>query len=267
MTGALLGRAAALLFPVVFMCAMPRPSLAQDKFEIEVYRYQTAARGEWELETHLNFAGHGTTAYDGTVAPTDRQLRFAAELTRGITDHWEVSAYLLAARRPDAGVEYAGWRLRTRVRAPENWRLPINVGVNAEWEATRLLYGESPQTLEITPVFETTIGRLQLNFDPSFERDFSGPSSREGWEVEPKVRVAFGVSRTVGLGVEYFGSVGHFGDLFPAGEQVHQFYPSVDLKLGDDFSMNFAFGLGSTSNGDRLVFKSRFEFPLGGEKH
>ena len=199
------------------------------------------------------------------ASPAFAQLR--RDVTRGITDHWEVSAYLLAARRPDAGVEYAGWRLRTRVSAPGSWRLPFNLGFNAEIEAARSLYSDAPAALEFTPVFEKTVGLLQLNFDPSFERDLSGPDADAGWELEPKVRVAFALSRAVTLGLEYYGAVGHLNGLFPAGEQVHQFYPSVDLKLGDDFNMNFGVGVGATANGDQLVFKSRFEFPLGGEKH
>jgi hypothetical protein len=42
---------------------------AQDPFEIIVYPAATAAPGEWELETHLNYTARGTTAFDGSVAP------------------------------------------------------------------------------------------------------------------------------------------------------------------------------------------------------
>src|SRR2546422_4144567 len=51
--------------------ALPGRGVAQDRFEIEVYPYETAARGEWELETHLNYTQVGTTAFDGRVAPTE----------------------------------------------------------------------------------------------------------------------------------------------------------------------------------------------------
>jgi hypothetical protein len=42
---------------------------AQDPFEIIVYPAATAAPGEWELETHLNYTARGTTAFDGSVLP------------------------------------------------------------------------------------------------------------------------------------------------------------------------------------------------------
>src|SRR5260370_15628329 len=103
---------------------MAASAAAQDPFEIEVYGYETGGRGEWELETHLNYAARGTTTYDGGIAPTEHQTHLALELTRGLTDHWEVAAYVLAAHRPGTGVEYAGWRVRSRVRSPESWRVP-----------------------------------------------------------------------------------------------------------------------------------------------
>src|SRR2546426_9309239 len=34
--------------------------------------------------------------------------------------HWELSAYLLAAHRSASGVDFAGWRMRSRVRAPRS---------------------------------------------------------------------------------------------------------------------------------------------------
>src|SRR5467141_4404000 len=91
------------------------PLPAQEAFEISVYPYATAHRGEWELEGHLNVASRGTSGFAGTVAPTQGQWRFAAEVTRGITDHWEVAGYVLGAQVPGMGLEYAGWRLRSRM--------------------------------------------------------------------------------------------------------------------------------------------------------
>ena len=71
------------------------------------------------------------------------------------------------------------------------------------------------------------------------------------------------MSKVVALGVEYYGKGGLFGSTLPGSEQVHQFYPGVDLKLGDDVELNVGVGFGTTSAANRLVFKSRFEIPLG----
>ena len=229
---------------------------AQEKFDIAVYPYATAHRGEWELEGNLNYANRGTRVFDGSVAPTQGQWRFAAEVTRGLTDHWEVSGYLLGAQVPALGLEYAGWRLRSRVRAPEAWRLPVGVGLSVEYETARPAFSESARTLEVSPIFERRLGRVQLLANPTLERDLAGPEHE--WEFEPKVRFGADVSKTVTLGVEYYGVL--------EGAQTHVFYPTADLRLGDDLSWHFGVGFGATTAGDRLVFKTRFEMPLGGEQ-
>jgi hypothetical protein len=241
------------------------PLAAQEAFEIEVYPYATAHRGEWELEAYLNLASRGTKAFDGAVAPTNGQWRFAAELTRGITDYWEVSGYLLGAHVPDFGFEYAGWRLRSRVRAPERWHLPVNVGFAAEYETARPMFAESEHAAEFTTIFERRIGGLQLIVAPAFERHLSGPERGE-WELEPRARAGVAVSDRVTLGLEYHSVLGELGNFKPARSQVHQFFPTVDVDVPGDVELHFGIGIGATTAGDRLVFKTKFEMPLGGEQ-
>jgi len=242
---------------LVLAVVAAQPLAAQEAFEISVYPYTTTHRGEWELEGHLNYGNRGTTAFDGSIAPRQGQVRFAAELTRGLTDHWEMSGYLLAAQVPTLGARYAGWRLRSRFRAPEQWRLPVNMGLSVEFEATRPAFSESARTFELTAIFERRVGGLQLLFDPTFERDLAGPEHE--FEFEPKARAGLDVSRTVTLGVEYYGSLGEL-------KQWHQVYPTADLRLGDDISLHLGVGFGGMSARDRLLFKTAFEMPLGREK-
>ncbi len=238
----------------VFALLASNPLSAQEHFEIAVYPYGTARRGEWEMEGHINYASRGTSSFAGTVAPTQGQWRFAAELTRGITEHWEVAGYVLGAQVPGLGFEYAGWRLRSRMRAPELWRLPVSVGFSAEYEATRPAFSESARTAELTAIFERRFGSLQLLADPTFEHDLAGPEHE--WEFEPRTRASVDVSKVVTLGFEWYGS-------FSEVSQKHQYYPTADLRLGDDMTLHLGVGFGGASAGDRLVFKTSFEMPLG----
>jgi hypothetical protein len=241
------------------------PAAAQDPFEIEVYGYETAARGAWELETHLNYAALGTTTPDGSVAPSEHQAHLALEVTRGVTDHWEVAAYALSAYRPGTGVEWAGWRVRSRVRLPESWRLPVDVSFAAELEFHRPAYDENSAALEIRPIFGRRLGRIEVWFNPVVERGLRGrdTNAAAGWEFEPGARIAANVSARVAVSIEYYGKTGLFGSHMPGNEHVHQLYPGVDWKLGDDLVVNAGVGFGTTSAGNRLVFKSRLEVPLG----
>src|SRR2546427_12292267 len=179
------------------------PLPAQEAFEISVYPYATAHRGEWELEGHLNYTSRGTSGFAGSVAPTQGQWRFAAEVSRGITDHWELAGYLLGAQIPGMGFENARWRLRSRLRAPESWRLPVNVGFSAEYETARPAFSESARTAELTAVFERRFWTVQLIADPTFERDLAGPE--HVWEVQPRGPAGGDVSKAPTLGVEGYG--------------------------------------------------------------
>jgi hypothetical protein len=241
------------------------PAAAQDPFEIEVYGHETAARGEWELETHLNYTARGTTTYDGGIAPTEHQTHLALELTRGLTDHWEVAVYALAAHRPGTGVEYAGWRVRSRVRSPESWRLPIDLGLGAELEFPTAPYDENAAGLEIRPILARRFGRVEVRFNPIVERGLRGrdTSSASGWEFKPCARVGATVSRAVVVSLEYYGKTGFWSITLPSNERVHQFYPSVDWIFGEDRILSAGVGFGTTSAGNRLVFNSRLEVPLG----
>jgi hypothetical protein len=231
------------------------PLCAQEAFEIAVYPYATSHRGEWEFEGHVNYASRGTTAFDGVVAPRQGQVRFAGELTHGLTDHWEMSAYLLAAQVPDLGLEYAGWRLRSRFRAPDRW--PLHLGLSIEFETARPAFNESARTLELTPILEQRFGALQLIANPTVERDLAGPEHE--FEFEPRLRTAVALNRTLMLGLEYYGSLGE-------NRQWHQVYPTADLRLGDDRSLHLGVGFGTIHAADRLVFKTGLEIPLGGER-
>lgn len=226
------------------------PLSAQERFDISVYPYATAHRGEWEFEGHINFTSRGTSAFDGTVAPTEGQWRFTAEVSRGITDHFELAGYLLGAQVPGMGFEYAGWRLRSRVRAPESWGLPVNIGFSAEYENAQPAFSESAHTAELTTIFERRFGLLQLIADPTFERDVNGPEHE--WEFEPRARTALDVTKKVTLGFEYYG-------VFEETVQKHQYYPTVDFRIGDDMTLHFGVGFGGANAGDRLIFKTRFE--------
>ena len=243
------------------LLAAVSPLAAQDPFDIKVYPAATAARGEWELETHLNYTARGTTAFNGRVAPTQYQTRLTFELTRGITANWEASVYVLSAYRPGVGAEYAGWRVRSRVHAPARWGLPLDLGFSGEITAPRPAYGGSSPTVELTPILEKAFGRLRLGLNANVERDLGKGElggSAEGWEFEPSAAVAYRVSAVATARLDYRGVFGELGD--PLGlAHVHQFFPGVDLHFSD-VTLGLSVGAGTTTAANRLVFASRFEF-------
>ena len=229
---------------------------AQDAFEIQVYEYATVPRARWDLETHVNFTSRGTSGFDGPVAPSQGQAHLAFELTRGITDHFEMAGYLVLARRPGHSPDFVAWRLRPRVRLPETW-LPIRVSLSAEVAFPRREYENENATLELRPILERQFGRVALDVNPVLGRSVSGPGSSDGWEFEPGGRLGVTVSPKLDLSVEYYGAFGPVHEFLPAAEQVHQVFGGGDINFSESVVLNLGLGFGLTPAGNRTVFKAR----------
>ena len=227
---------------------------AQDPFEIHVYEYEPMGRGVFTYEAHLNYGVKGTTQFEGTVAPMRHQLHFTSEVTAGLNDEFAVGVMLLSAVRPDHTIEYGGWRILPHFYAPRSWHLPVDVGLVTELSFQNTTFEENSRRVEIRPIIEKHIGRLQLTGNPVLERALHGPGVGQGWGFEPAGRVAWEASKVFTPSVEYYSSWR---------EKVHQFSPGGDLKLRDRLTWSFGVGLGATGHGSRLIAKSRFEWSFG----
>jgi hypothetical protein len=242
---------------LVCLPGLPGSLVAQDIFEIQVYEYLTVPRGKWNLETHFNHSIRGVKEAGGTVQPTQGQSRLTFELTRGLTDWFELAGYLAFARQPGEGPRFAAWRIRPRVRAPEGWHLPLLLSLSAEVAFPENRYEAETATLEIRPVLERRFGPLQLDLNPVVGRSLKGPGAAEGWDFEPGARVGVAVHRRVDLSLEYYGSYGPLGDFLPRSEQVHLFFGGGDVQLRENLVLNLGLGLAATSAGEQTVLKTR----------
>ena len=257
------------LFPVgiltlFFFVASVVEARAQDPFEIQVYEYETVPKGMWNLETHINYVGRGTRRFEGPVAPTNNQFHLTFELTRGLTENFEMAGYLVLAHRPGGNtLDYVGWRVRPRVSVPRAWGWPVGISMSAEVGFPRKAYEENSVTLELRPIIEKKFGRFQIDVNPVVGRALRGPGASEGWDFEPGVRFGYEINKKFDLSLEYYGSTGEIGDFLPSDEQVHQFFPGGDLKLSENVVWNFGIGVGVTDAGNRLVYKSRIGILFG----
>lgn len=249
-----------LLIGGALLCAASTAS-AQDPFELEVYTPRIASPGEWELGINTNYVATGSTVPDGPFAPTDRQTRTAIELGHGLNDRVEIAAYALTASRPGQGLEWAGWRLRARVRSPVRPTSPFSYGVNVEVEATNTAYGEHEHAVEVAPIIAWTRGRVALTVDAPFARALGGNDKKE-WEFEPKVGFDLGVTRTFTFRTMYFNSPEDAGGTGPEAARRQMLFPGGEFLFGDDFHWNFGVGFGMSKTADDLVLRTGVEFPL-----
>ena len=186
----------------------------------------------------------------GRVAPSQGQSHVTFELTRGLTELFELAGYVVFAKREGHSPDIVAWRIRPRIRALEHWNLPVRLSLSTEVAFPRDLYDEEDATLEVRPIIERQFGRLLIDLNPVVGRSLKGPGTGDGWDFEPGARVGLTVSRIVDLSVEYYGSLGPVSDFLPADEQVHQFVGGGDLQLKPNIVLNLGVGVGATDAGN-----------------
>jgi hypothetical protein len=241
------------------------PARAQDPFEIHVYEYETLRPREFTFETHLNYVGKRTKMFEGPVAPFQDQFHMTFELTAGLMDNLSLGFMQLNGRRPGNSLEYAGWRVLPHLYVPRSWHWPIDVGLVAEFSFQKTTYEENSRRVELRPILEKSFGRIQLDFNPVFERALHGPGTGAGWNFEPAARIGYEASKRFTPSLEYYSAWGPVPSLLPGREQIHQILPGGDLKLAKSVLWSFGVGIGATPAGNRLVYKSRFEITFGGK--
>jgi hypothetical protein len=239
---------------------------AQDPFEIHVYEYETLRRGQFTFETHLNYVGKGNRTLEGPLAPFQDQLHMTFELTAGLTDSASLGFMQLNARRVGHPLEYAGWRVLPHFYVPRSWHWPMDVGLVAEFSFQKTTFEENSRRVELRPILEKSFGRFQIDFNPVFERALHGPGTRDGWNFEPAARIGYEASQRFTPSLEYYSAWGPVPSFVPGSEQIHQILPGGDVKFGKNVVWSFGLGVGATSTGNRLVYKSRFEVSFGGKQ-
>jgi hypothetical protein len=117
----------------VVLFGVQNHAIAQDPFHVRVHEYETLKPGEFAAELHSNYVARGTTSGDGTAVPTNNQLHLAYELTAGLAPNVSIGGMLLNGRRVGTNLEYAGWKILPHLYVPKSWRLPVDLGVVAEF--------------------------------------------------------------------------------------------------------------------------------------
>jgi hypothetical protein len=222
-------RIQAILATAITMVALP--SLAMDKFEIQVYQGEHNDPWRPSLELHSNYTpvGHSVPAYPGETPP-DRALRFTLEPALGITDYLEIGAYLQTMVTPSEGVQFGGWKLRAKFIAPERPKLPVVLGINVELGRVPAKVEEEGWANEFRPIIGVELGRLGLFFNPIFGFALTG-SEKFKPDFEPAFKAKWNTNPGFALGAEHYAALGRFDKGFDsAAQQEHLTFVVFDLE-------------------------------------
>jgi hypothetical protein len=238
------------------MSTVSTPGRAGDPFEIQVYDGTADAPGAPGLELHLNDWATGNREASAPQVPLHGQFHATLEPSIGVTDFWEVGAYLEGAVRADDGVVgFAGVKLRSKFVTPPDWDPHWRLGVNLEVSYLPPAYDADRWGSEVRPILAWHDRDWLFAFNPILDQSFAGSDARQGPSFQP----AFKVARRAGpvaLGIEYYATLGPLSAILPWSQEEQQVFEVVDLWSVDRLEINVGVGEGLTEASAGLVFKA-----------
>jgi len=234
------------------LALVPARALAQDNFEIQVYDSETAGPWHVGLETHLIYIATGTTASspDGQ-SPTEHQFHLTFEPHVGIGTWVELGMYLQTALVPDNGFEYAGVKLRCKLRLDEKLAGHIGLAINFEISSVPRRFEPNVWGSEIRPIIDGRWGLFYASINPIIDIDLNGINAGLP-QFQPAAKVAFNIINSLALGAEYYGAFGPITKTLPLSESTNRLFVAVDF-VSDYFDLNFGVGYGFTGSEQWLV--------------
>lgn len=247
----------ALHVVITFMLLESNSVFALNYFELEVYPYATASRGEVEIE---NLTAYTSRGRDDASSPDNHQglTRSTFELIYGVTDKIEVAYYRDYARPRGGNFDHAASRYRARARFLEKGELPVDLGFYVEFEFPR---GEEDDAeMELRGILEKDIGRWTLDVNPMLERVLSGPGREEGWELQYAAALIYRADARWQPRLDLFGDFGPLRNFEPYSKQKHLLSPAIDFRLGHRFFAGFGLGFGLTDATEQRLVRAHLEW-------
>ncbi len=220
--------------------------------EIQVYASPTI-QNKWTIfELHNNYTFKGSKFL--TDPKSARWYNKTLEITHGFGKNFELGFYTFTGFQPGGGFTYLGNQIRPRVTVPEEWKWSLGASLSVEFgffrpnDTTKFFWQG-----EVRPILDKTIGNWYLSFNPNIEFAVSGDGKGVGFA--PQLKTVYTIQSKVGLGIEYYSSLGEFRDILPVKMQEHLLGPMIDLYLHPMWEVNGGFLFGLTKNSNQQVFK------------
>jgi hypothetical protein len=178
-------------------------------------------------------------------------IHLTLEPSLGLTNFWEVGAYLQTALRPDNSFEFAGAKLRSKFVTPPGWRAHVRLGCNVEIAYLPARYEPQRWGTELRPIVAWESERWLFAANPIV----SVPLTQVAAAFEPAAMALFKIPEKVSFGIEYYADLGVFLGPSYAEPQEHLLFEVVNLLGLEDVELNIGIGEGLTAGSSRLVAK------------
>jgi hypothetical protein len=227
---------------------------AQDAFEIQVYDPGIDEPGHAGLELHLNYVAVGETHAEAPEQPSDRFFHATLEPSVGITRNFELGGYLQGASGPGSPFEFAGAKLRAKIRFPISDA--VDIALNGEISYVPARFEPNVWGSELRPILEYRFARRWLiDFNPIFDIDIGGRLAGLP-QFEPCIALRYHLTDAWLLSLEYYAAIGPVTRVLPWSAEYQAAFATADVTIGSGFAIHFGVGPGLTAATNPFVIKS-----------
>ena len=231
--------------PICLLLALLSCPVIGAPFEIKVHdeliaEYQESA---YEVETNL-FQAPAAQGLKSNVFQTRLEYGY------GIAKNSEIGANIFLSNYN--GASYVNGGKVSYMFVPTHDEEGLwHYGVKNEINYIKDVGGTETTFYELTPILALQLQEWRFTVNPSVDVVLNKYSSAT---FSPSAKVAYGVTHSVDVGVEYYGDNLPNKSLYNVTQQPHTAYLVTDAKYGNS-SFNFGVGKGVTTNSDNWVIK------------
>lgn len=244
------------------MLALPFSNAMAAAEEIQVYMDEMNNPGEFGLEIHNNyvFSGNSVPDYPGAQTPT-HVFRLTPEFSYGLTDSFELGAYLLSSRDALNNLNVDGEKLRLKYIAPKEQGQSWFLGSNLEIGYVSRRMDQNPWAAQLKGIYGNRAGRWLFAVNPNVTWVVSGPVSAPA-TLELDSKVAYEIRHDYAVGFESYNGMGSVNGLIRPAQQGQNLYVVLDTAV-DGLDLNFGVGRGFSAVSDKWLAKAIVSVPFG----
>ena len=179
----------------------------------------------------------------------------------GVTQRWFTEFYQKYERTGGEGTHVDAWEWENKFQLTEPGEYPIDSGFIIEVE--RAKDRTEGYEARFGPLFQTEMGKFQLNGNPLFERHYRA-ETQERTEFGYQWQIKYRWQQQFEFGLQGFGELGKWNRWDTADQRSHRVGPAVfgKIPLGNRQAIryNAAWLLGASTNAPRQTFRMQVEY-------
>lgn len=169
-----------ILWAIIVLLAFFSSALADRRYYVWTYQYQTMPAGNTELEL-----------YQTSKLREVDQTELRIELEHGLTPRWDASLYEIFVQNEGGSMKWDAWQLRSRYRFGEVDQYFMDPLLYLEYN--RKTEPSAPNKIEAKLILAKSVERWNLAVNPVWEYFFAPDTEHElgldvgtSWEFHPK---------------------------------------------------------------------------------